>query len=102
VSVPVDLNDLRRNTVYHGEFNEKHPVIVMFWNVLESFTNEDMGSFLKFVTSCSRPPLLGFSELSPKLGISPSGNDSNRLPTSSTCFNMLKLPLFESEGTLRS
>ena len=35
-------------------------MIVMFWKVVESFTDKQKRQLLKFATSCSRPPLLGF------------------------------------------
>ena len=36
---------------------------------LQDFTPEQQKAFLRFVTSCSRPPLLGFQYLDPKLCI---------------------------------
>lgn len=64
---------------------------------LASFTPEQQNKWLKFVTACSRPPLLGFRDLHPKLCIVKAGSDNDseaqkRLPTSATCMNMLKLP----------
>lgn len=35
-------------------------MIKVFWRVVEGFTDEEKRKLLKFVTSCSRPPLLGF------------------------------------------
>ncbi|KAL6531706.1 hypothetical protein OROMI_028069 [Orobanche minor] len=51
----------------------------------------------RFVTGCSRGPLLGFEYLEPTFCIQrTSGHASedalDRLPTSSTCMNLLKLP----------
>ena len=43
-----------------GGYSADHEVIVMFWRVIESFTDTQRRQLLKFVTSCSRPPLLGF------------------------------------------
>ena len=43
-----------------GGYTATHPVITIFWEVVESFTDEEKRKLLKFVTSCSRPPLLGF------------------------------------------
>jgi len=43
-----------------GGYAPDHPVIVMFWQVVEEFTDHQKRQLLKFVTSCSRPPLLGF------------------------------------------
>lgn len=43
-----------------GGYAADHPVIKIFWRVVESFTDDEKRKLLKFVTSCSRPPLLGF------------------------------------------
>lgn len=43
-----------------GGYSANHPVIQIFWEVVESFTDDEKRKLLKFVTSCSRPPLLGF------------------------------------------
>jgi len=122
----IDLNDLRRNTQYYGGFHDNHRVILWLWEILENdFTELERRQFLKFVTSCSKPPLLGFSNLDPPFSIrcvevsddedtgdtigsvlrgfltigkkTPVG----RLPTSSTCFNLLKLPNYQKKATLR-
>ena len=65
-SVPIDLLDLRRSTQYSGGYDDHHPVIEAFWSIVEEFTEEQKRHLLKFVTSCSRPPLLGFKELYPQ------------------------------------
>lgn len=62
---PIDLEDLRANTVYGG-FHEKDLTVEYFWNTLETFDQPTRKAFLKFVTSCPSPPLLGFSQLNPK------------------------------------
>ncbi|KJA15318.1 hypothetical protein HYPSUDRAFT_194398 [Hypholoma sublateritium FD-334 SS-4] len=101
VNSPIDLDDLRQNTNYGGLYDDAHPVIVTFWNVVNSLDQEQRRALLRFVTSCSRPPLLGFKELIPLFSIRDAGVDQNRLPTSSTCVNLLKLPRYETERTLR-
>lgn len=58
--IPVDIEDLRIHTRYGGDFSLEHPTIEIFWTVLDSFTDIQKRQLLKFVTSCSRPPLLGF------------------------------------------
>lgn len=32
-NTPIDVNDLRRNTVYGGSFNDDEPTILAFWKV---------------------------------------------------------------------
>ena len=82
--------------------------------------------FIKFVTSSPKPPLLGFSTLNPPFSIrcveidedestvfdssirsffktvmNMNKNDTSRLPTSSTCFNLLKIPNYSKKSTLK-
>lgn len=100
--VPISLEDLKSFTNYSGGYSAEHPVIKVFWRVVEGFTDEEKRKLLKFVTSCSRPPLLGFKELYPAFCIHNGGSDLERLPTASTCMNLLKLPEFQDEALLRS
>lgn len=69
-NTPIDLNDLRKNTKYYGGFHNNHRCIKWFWQILNNdFTNEELGLLLKFVTSCSKPPLLGWANLQPAFSI---------------------------------
>lgn len=45
---------------YSGGYTPTHPTIEMFWDVVSEMTPAEQRDLLKFVTSCSRPPLLGF------------------------------------------
>lgn len=45
--------------------------------------------------------MLGFRELSPSFSIRAGAPDPTRLPTSATCINLLKLPPYRDERTLR-
>lgn len=58
--IPVDVADLMLHTNYTGGYAPDHPTIVIFWKVVNEFSDQQKGQLLKFVTSCSRPPLLGF------------------------------------------
>ncbi|KAI8086325.1 uncharacterized protein BX664DRAFT_365944 [Halteromyces radiatus] len=99
-SVPIDIGDLRQHTIY-ADYNDTDPVIQNLWRALSSFSNEERMKFVKFVTSCSRPPILGFKELQPQICIRRAGRDESRLPTSSTCVNLLKLPSYSTYDILR-
>ncbi|THH29658.1 hypothetical protein EUX98_g4538 [Antrodiella citrinella] len=101
VNAPIDLDDLRLNTKYGGLYDDNEPTIQRFWRVVASFDQEQRRNLLRFATSCSRPPLLGFKELVPNFAIRDAGSDTQRLPTASTCVNLLKLPRYTSEKTLR-
>ncbi|KAH8253412.1 hypothetical protein KR032_005476 [Drosophila birchii] len=98
--IPIDLEDLKKHCKYGGEFTPEHPSIVAFWAALEGFDDMQRRNLLRFVTSCSRPPLLGFKDLDPPFLIQNAG-DMERLPTASTCTNLLKLPPFNSVEQMR-
>ncbi|KAG7835126.1 hypothetical protein KL943_002441 [Ogataea angusta] len=96
----IDIDDLRRNTALGG-YSMRDQTIVDLFELLEEFDNNMRSKFLKFVTSSSREPLLGFKELNPKFGIRNSGTDISRLPTASTCVNLLKLPDYRNKRLLK-
>ncbi|PFH55889.1 hypothetical protein XA68_17443 [Ophiocordyceps unilateralis] len=105
-SSEIDLADLRKNTVYSGLYEigddkEEHPTIKLFWKVMEGFADTQRRDVLKYVSSTPRAPLLGFSQLRPKFSIRDGGTDEERLPSTSTCVNLLKLPRYTREETLR-
>lgn len=105
-SSEIDVEDLRRNTSYSGVYQigddgEEHDTIKLFWKVMKTIDDSDRRNVLKYVTSSPRAPLLGFSQLNPLFTIRDSGSDEDRLPSTSTCVNLLKLPRYSSEDTLR-
>jgi ubiquitin-protein ligase E3 C len=55
---PVDVEDLRQNASYGGLYDDHQPTIELFWQVVASFDQNERRKLLRFVTSCSRPPLL--------------------------------------------
>ena len=65
----IDLNDLKANVTYASGYHPSQPYVQSFWDIIRDMSPEDQGQFLKFVTSCSRQPLLGFSQLNPQFCI---------------------------------
>ncbi|KAI9340836.1 Ube3b protein [Obelidium mucronatum] len=127
-NVDFDVSDLRRHTRYEGGYFDGHATIRAFWQVIEEMEAKEKNAFLKFVTSCSNPPVGGFRHLEPQFtirfvaAISSDDNDSRpgtqfgkalgsffgvgkdatRLPTASTCFNVLKLPAYQKKSSLKA
>lgn len=108
-----DVDDLRNNTRYTGGYSESSRTIKLFWEVVKGLEPGERCALLKFVTSCSRAPLLGFKHLQPTFTIHKvacdtplwamiGGQDVERLPSTSTCYNTLKLPTYKRLSTLRS
>jgi ubiquitin-protein ligase E3 B len=98
----IDVDDLRRNTKYTGGYSDSSRTIKIFWEVMKGFEPSERCLLLKFVTSCSRAPLLGFKYLQPtfiihkvscdtSLWAAIGGQDVERLPSASTCYNTLKV-----------
>ena len=101
--VGFDVDDLRRHARYSGGYHPDQPYVQAFWRVVASFNKQQRADLLRFVTSCSRPPLRGFRQLNPPLCVHkvPIARDADRLPTSGTCMNLLKLPTYSGERALR-
>ncbi|KAF7458251.1 HECT-domain (ubiquitin-transferase) domain-containing protein [Cryptosporidium felis] len=100
VDQKIDFDNLKSNTCYSG-YLETSPQIVWFWEILkDEFSNSEQREFLLFVTSSRKAPLLGFQHLNPKFGIQ-IVPDNSRLPSASTCFNLLKLPTYSSKEILK-
>ena len=70
---------------------------------MASLNSAQQASLLRFVTSCERPPPLGFASLNPPFTIQRVGimRDGDKLPSASTCFNTLKLPTYSSERVMK-
>jgi len=102
-SASIDISDLKKHSVYANGFHSLDRVVRWFWSVIENFNDSEKALLLKFVTSCERPPLLGFKSLEPKFCLHriPVSGDNNRLVSASTCFNTLKLPTYSSKAVLR-
>jgi len=110
-----DIGSLKRAMNYAAGYHPSQSVMQWFWEVLEEFTPEQQRKFLKFMTSCSRQPLLGFSSLDPPPCVQQVRlpdemfvhNDmafaarTAPLPTSSTCMNLLKLPNYRSKELMK-
>jgi ubiquitin-protein ligase E3 C len=118
---PLDLVALQAHCTYSGGYHPSQPYIQVpfslttsfphsqeFWRVIESFPPETQREFLRFVTSCSRQPILGFGQLSPPFNIMkiPAyvGDETAapRLPMASACFNQFKLPIYDTIEELRA
>jgi ubiquitin-protein ligase E3 B len=119
-----DVDDLAAHAKFE-QCSASHSTVVKLLKVLREFSPQQRSLFLKFVTSCPRPPLLGFSELQVQRAVQAfaavscscsypppqppiciylipgergffSFRDEDRLPSASTCFNLLKLPPYKS------
>jgi len=66
----IDVDELKNATQMSG-WKGSDPEIAWFWRALRSFSQEERARFLMFVTSSSRVPLGGFSQLQGSSGTQP-------------------------------
>ena len=77
--------------------------IQWLFKVLREMNQEELQLFVQFVTGRERLPVMGASQLDPKMGLSKMTQQEHQilLPTSATCMNLLKLPEYSSELELK-
>lgn len=105
----LDVADLKAHCRLVGGIEADSRTLTLLWEVLEKLSADDQGRFLQFCTGSSKPPLLGFASLNPPFSIRgvEDGSflnfvvDIDRLPSASTCFNLLKLPLYRNKKNLK-
>ena len=96
----LDFKALQRNTKYEGNFTQGTKTVQWLWTVVGEMSLDDKRKFLKFFSGSDRAPIGGLGKLG--FTIQRAGPDSDRLPTSHTCFNTLLLPEYGSRGKLRA
>ncbi|CAG8496391.1 2011_t:CDS:10 [Funneliformis caledonium] len=102
-----DVSDLRKYTLYQNGYFDQHRSIRHFWSILEEMNSNDKSAFLKFVTSCSKPPLGGFKYLQPQFTIRMISSDHaspvENVNSSRSRLSMGQVKsLFSSLGNLKS
>ncbi|KAJ2755499.1 Ubiquitin-protein ligase E3A [Coemansia pectinata] len=95
----LDFGALEGATIYDGGYSKDAQVIQHFWKVVGEFSDELKRKLLSFATSSDRVPIGGLGKL--HFVIAKNGGDSDRLPTSHTCFNVLLLPEYSTIDKLR-
>lgn len=94
----LDFDALIKSARYEGGYSPDHRVVQWLWEVLSELGAEERKLFLKFITGSDRAPIGGLANL--RVIIQRDGSDSNKLPTSHTCFNTLLLPSYRSKEKL--
>lgn len=98
-SEKINIAELKKYTKYIGGFYPGDSKVKMFWKIVEQeFSDDERAKLLKFVTSCPRQPLMGFKYMNPEFCISKmdTAQPDTKLPTASTCFNILRLPPYSN------
>ncbi|PVH94305.1 hypothetical protein DM02DRAFT_618720 [Periconia macrospinosa] len=95
----ISVSLLRKHTRYENGYSATHATIRDFWAIVETFSQDNLKHLLEFVTANERVPITGYESMS--FTIIRSGDDSELLPTSSTCFGKLMLPEYKGRAKMR-
>ena len=102
----INILDWKANTTYSGGLHPDHQIVLWFWDFVKFLDKGEKALLLQFATGRVGPPIGGFQTLKEqgaKVGFTISGNAEasyDSLPTSSTCFNLIKLPFYKSSADL--
>ncbi|CAN6482306.1 unnamed protein product [Victoria cruziana] len=93
-----DFDALERVTVYDGGYSRESKLIRWFWELVREMSLEEKKALLFFTTGNDRAPIGGLGSL--PFIIIRNGDDTDRLPTSHTCFNVLMIPEYQTKSKL--
>ena len=105
----VDLKFLRQHTIYQVGILEDDPHVVHFWSALESFSQAELGKFIKFACNQDRIPMTGPRESSQMppypMKLAPpdkrEGDMDQQFIRVETCMFMIKLPRYTTLQVMR-
>lgn len=95
----LDVSDIAAHSVASHGYTYSDTHIQWLWEVVQSWSEEEQRSFLRFVTGSSSLPPGGAQSLQPPLTIH-RVTDTSRLPSASVCFNLLKLPAYSQKAIM--
>ncbi|KAJ3160885.1 hypothetical protein HDU86_008247 [Geranomyces michiganensis] len=95
----LDFRELETGAQYDDGYEPGHPVISWFWEIVHAMDVDHKKKLLNFVTASDRVPLNGLAALT--FVVQRNGPDTNRLPTSLTCFGRLLLPEYGTKEKLK-
>ncbi|KAM0680281.1 hypothetical protein GINT2_001667 [Glugoides intestinalis] len=94
----LDFSSIKKTTTYNG-YDEKDAIIEYFWEIVSEMHFQKKRRLIQFITGNDRLAVGGSAALS--LLIMKNGCDTDRLPSSQTCFNTLLLPEYTSKAKLK-
>ena len=97
-----DIDLLKRHTKYSGAYNDQHPTIQNFWQMLRQMTEPDRQRFIKFCWGQERIPAndQAFKALNVRFMIKQCVNkkvsQDKLMPKADTCFFNFELPEYST------
>ncbi|EWC46383.1 hypothetical protein DRE_04326 [Drechslerella stenobrocha 248] len=98
-SKDIDIAALEAAAKYDDGYHPNHRCVKDFWAIVRTYDNDQRRALLEFVTASDRVPVSGISSV--MFVIQRNGGDSERVPTSLTCFGRLLLPEYSGRKKMR-
>lgn len=93
----INVDDLKKNFIYEDGYNENTPVVVLFFQAISKWSQENLAKLLLFFTGTSKLPADGKTKEKLILG---NGGERDNYPVAHTCSNKIDLPEYETEEEL--
>lgn len=100
---PLDISALKAVATYenwHCKYPEEEPQVQWFWEAFSEASPKDQRKVLSFITGSDRIPAMGATNLVLKITCLGNSEDTERLPSARTCFNMLSLYRYQTREKL--
>lgn len=94
----IDFNTIKEMATYNG-YEPEDRIVAFFWEFFYEMEVSKKKKLIQFITGNDRLPVGGSKALN--LVIMRNGCDTDRLPSSQTCFNTLLLPAYSTKEKLR-
>lgn len=94
----LNMEEIEKYTVYNG-YRRDSEFVQAFWDIFRSYDRTMQKKFLRFVTGTDRAPSGGISRMA--LVFMRNGGDTDRLPSSQTCFNTFLVPEYSDKKKLK-
>ncbi|KAF3905255.1 hypothetical protein ABW21_db0204822 [Orbilia brochopaga] len=98
-SQEIDIAALEAAAKYDDGYHPNHRCIKDFWAIVRTYDNTQRRALLEFVTASDRVPVSGIASV--MFVVQRNGGDSERVPTSLTCFGRLLLPEYGGRKKMR-
>ncbi|KAI5852603.1 hypothetical protein DFP73DRAFT_522691 [Morchella snyderi] len=95
----IDIEELEKTARYDDGYGPEHKTIRDFWSIVKGFNSVKKRQLLEFVTASDRVPVNGIGSI--MFYIQRNGPDTDRVPTSLTCFGRLLLPEYSGRKKLK-
>lgn len=102
----IDVDDWQASAGYMGGFSADSEQVKWFWDIVRNMDREQRIKLLDFCTGSAQAPATGFANLVGYSGdqhrftLQNNNLNEHRLPTVSTCFNTLSMPMYASAKVL--